>query len=724
MALEMNDMLMRLSPMPSSGGAPDDKRMQLAQLKLLREKFEEEKRKNAEDERYRQLAEAGEMRRAELMIQKQREQDAAAAAAKTLEERRGAHADMFKYEDAGDVEGMNNAANRLNAAGGLAEMTGEDANGMPTWRVELDAEEARKRDAAQEAQAAPGPTAPPGEDESLSRSLSRMGALGYGKLGTRGTLDEGPGVASSADLTPEQLARVTGGGVQERAAGAEEPGALDTMGPPAPGDDTSPIKPEYQGAAQALDPLGSLRPQTLAPVKPAQPDLTGGIPKNVIDTGAMAAHTQQRLGPVMANIEASMPAAYRGSTQHNDAAAAALGLPIGKAVEQSLALRVPAEAAIGRERALESDETKSALAQAPKPLTRVQIEELATSGSKKAKEFYDDGIDEAPSRVAAAQRMIEILGDDDPRNDNAIAFELPNMLGSKGAQSNKDLAVALGLDALSTIDQVKDRITNIVLGGFGEERKKSLAKIIQQKIETDNESVFKYLDATSEAARITPDPDVRRGIEEYIVKVPPEYRDAWHKDREAHPPPEAAQGGMRATPVSTSGGSRDDGGEGMGEIQIPETSGISFRHNNPGNLVFADQEGAEKGEPKAKGGNWARFKTVDDGLNALRAQIERDSGMTLRAFITKYAPPTDGNDTEKYIADAVAELKAEADDKVSDIDTYDLMRLIVRKESSTVMPYQYAAVDEKNRKLDAKAGEPAASGKTGADDAELHSLME
>jgi len=79
-------------------------------------------------------------------------------------------------------------------------------------------------------------------------------------------------------------------------------------------------------------------------------------------------------------------------------------------------------------------------------------------------------------------------------------------------------------------------------------------------------------------------------------------------------------------------------------ISIPETT-LAFRNNNPGNLRFANQNGAVEGE-----GGYARFATPDAGFKALQRQIELDAsrGHDLTSFINKYAPPTE-NDTAAYI---------------------------------------------------------------------------
>jgi hypothetical protein len=90
----------------------------------------------------------------------------------------------------------------------------------------------------------------------------------------------------------------------------------------------------------------------------------------------------------------------------------------------------------------------------------------------------------------------------------------------------------------------------------------------------------------------------------------------------------------------------------VGEVvRIPSSSRIAYEHNNPGNLTFAGQRGATRGEARPKGGYWARFENTNDGMRALarQVQIDQERGMNVRQFVEKYAPKTDKNDVEAYL---------------------------------------------------------------------------
>ena len=94
---------------------------------------------------------------------------------------------------------------------------------------------------------------------------------------------------------------------------------------------------------------------------------------------------------------------------------------------------------------------------------------------------------------------------------------------------------------------------------------------------------------------------------------------------------------------------------------------VAERHNNPGNLIFVGQAGAERGEPKIGGGYWARFPDYETGRKALENQIVLDTqtrGMPLNEFMNKYAPPKDKNDTGAYINTIANDLGIKPTDKV------------------------------------------------------------
>src|ERR1044071_3091868 len=186
MALQIQDLMLRLSPVPNTNlgmGGGEDLAMERQRLQLLKDQFEETKRKNLEEEEYRRMAEAAQTKRAELAVQKEREQQAGQAAAANLAARQTALTDFGKRYDAGDHEGMSVAAERLNQLGGYARRL--DTGGpFPAWQVDLEP-----------------PKPPPG--------LSPMDSLGYGTLGTPDSLPETEQGAAPA-LSTEDAFRQAG----------------------------------------------------------------------------------------------------------------------------------------------------------------------------------------------------------------------------------------------------------------------------------------------------------------------------------------------------------------------------------------------------------------------------------------------------------------------------------------------------------------------------------
>lgn len=91
-----------------------------------------------------------------------------------------------------------------------------------------------------------------------------------------------------------------------------------------------------------------------------------------------------------------------------------------------------------------------------------------------------------------------------------------------------------------------------------------------------------------------------------------------------------------------------------------KTGTLADRQRNPGNLRFAGQKNAVRGD---KG--FAKFKTHQDGFNALVAQIKLDSNrnLTLRQFIYKYAPPKENN-TAAYLRSVSKTLGISPDTKL------------------------------------------------------------
>lgn len=104
-------------------------------------------------------------------------------------------------------------------------------------------------------------------------------------------------------------------------------------------------------------------------------------------------------------------------------------------------------------------------------------------------------------------------------------------------------------------------------------------------------------------------------------------------------------------------------------------------NNNPGNLRYVGQAGATQGD-----GGFARFSTPEAGYQALKDQIRLDAsrGLTLQAFINKYAPPSE-NDTDLYLRQMVSATGVSPKTPIKNINLDTLAKAMAKKESSTII---------------------------------------
>lgn len=121
--------------------------------------------------------------------------------------------------------------------------------------------------------------------------------------------------------------------------------------------------------------------------------------------------------------------------------------------------------------------------------------------------------------------------------------------------------------------------------------------------------------------------------------------------------------------------------------QYPNGS-ISYRLNNPGNLMFAGQKNATP--VVLNGHTFASFPTLADGQAALDRQIAIDAnaGLSLRQFVYKYAPPTENN-SAKYLADLSSRLGMSPDDPL--INAGDATKIVGEISSFSSAPDPGAA---------------------------------
>lgn len=447
MPINPNNMLAPLNPIApiqplQFGGGGGGGSMERQRLQLLKQQFEETKRKNRVDEETDRLRMAGDMRQAELGIQKQKEQAAFLAAAELRKEQESAYADFYKATDARDFAGMSTAAERLRAHGGLAEKMGLE--GDPRYLVAPSAAEYNKQEAARAQQAAPaaGP-------ESSAQSLNRLSALGY-------------------DLANQ----------------------------------------------------------------------------NVVDAGELAETSRTQMGPVLRGYRGSLPpGAYQDSADSTIEGVQSLGLAPDKSVELLGKLRGLADPAIGKTLDIEQkqaeDAAKAAAAAVPKPLTEKQKQDVFDKGNGQAGELWKNrGLNNPLQARGAAKKAVRLLTnrkEGDSSNDRMIGFALVDMLGSRGPQSNSDINIALGMDALSVAEKAREAWTGLVHGGFSDERRKALIDVINSGMEEDDQRMYEFLDVAAKSLGNPENhPEYVRGWREFINSVPNDILVEWDAYRGRH----------------------------------------------------------------------------------------------------------------------------------------------------------------------------------------------
>lgn len=134
--------------------------------------------------------------------------------------------------------------------------------------------------------------------------------------------------------------------------------------------------------------------------------------------------------------------------------------------------------------------------------------------------------------------------------------------------------------------------------------------------------------------------------------------------------------------------------EKYGDIKHPINAALYYgetlgmRNLNPGNLKFANQEGATLGE-----GGFAKFSSIEAGEKALEKQLRlyqtKHHIENLTQIVNRYAPKADKNDTEAYIKDIAKQTGFSPTEKL-DLQNKDvlakLMSAISQHESGEIFP--------------------------------------
>ena len=112
----------------------------------------------------------------------------------------------------------------------------------------------------------------------------------------------------------------------------------------------------------------------------------------------------------------------------------------------------------------------------------------------------------------------------------------------------------------------------------------------------------------------------------------------------------------------------------------PNQTQLAAQNNNPGNIEFNNQPGAEKN------GRFAKFNSPEDGYREIHNRITRHiaTGDTLGGYIQTYAPSNENN-TEAYVRNAEAATGANRNTPLASVDRDRLAAFQAKQESGATV---------------------------------------
>lgn len=609
MAIDFGRLQMSLSPLaPINVGGMGQLGMERQRLQLMREQFENQKRQQEEENRLRQEAEAGQMARARMAGEREQAKAQAKAAAKLQEQKLALHQKFTEAAGSGNIEAAHAMVPIMTELGMGVDLEGEE-HGLPRYRVTMDAKQAAAEDAQRQAQAAPY-----GEGETAEQSLSRLGAMGLeGETGNLDDLQSPERSAPGLELTP---------GEGERDASVEDaltPGDADiaTAGQYG-GEGTADVDVGGGGMQPAALPGSDAYAQALAasrhaevtgePMrKPDEADYTGGVPKDVIDTGALHEQTLARLNPALKALVAAHPEDYRDSAQATADAVVASGLPAAKALEEFRQQRSGPNDLIKAQ--LESG-AKTLKGEQPDYMQRAQLRKTGIDEAQQTAQVFDGLKDYTLNQNTYAVAK-DILTNDDNIDDSMIGELIGRRMGQRGTSTEGDIQRIFGTASMSWLELIKNKAWKAAFGGLDSGQKQALLGVVQKWEAEDKANAFKYLDTIDETAN-QEEPHFSHGLRTGAgLIVPRAVRDEWQEARKKKWDPSADAGSPRAAgaPVTP--------GTGAGDEQL-KAAGL-----DPAKLrrVIGPESG---GDPKATSSEGASgtMQIMPDNLKAMGIEPE------------------------------------------------------------------------------------------------------
>lgn len=481
MALNFASMLLeptKASPWNLSDGGGSLARQQ---LKLARERFEEEKRQAKEQAELDRMKLAGQEAQRAALAEKERLDREAEVKAALLEKQQGAVQKFGELAGSGKTEQAQAMVPYLDQLGYSVNDLG-GIGGLPVFELQNRAQEAERQKAEAAARA----------------SGDEMAGLGY-PSGERGVMEPEAGIPSTEDA----FARA-----QAASMYAEQ------TGKPARG--------------------------------PDEEDFTGAVPRNVIDLPAQQAATLARLRPMLGAVQESYPTDYQASAGKTAEAAMGSGLPAVDALALFKDLRQSPDELI--KAGIQANAQRDQFREKRDQLTPMDESTLRKRGEDSAVGLAKE-VDVAGGAraITTSDEILDLLDDGLPENDTMIAGALLSLQDVKGIPSDKDLAMAFGMDKASTITQILDFIGTKVKGGFQPEQREAIKSFVKRVTESQRQKVYDYLDSTGRIGDL--DENERRGYLGGVERAVPSWlRDEYNDDRAKR-----KKGGGKAAEMTGSG---------------------------------------------------------------------------------------------------------------------------------------------------------------------------
>ncbi len=577
MALDFARMMLQptqTSPWNLGRGGGGSTSLERQRLELARQQMELEQKKLAEQQKQHDLAQKAEEARAAALVEKERLDREATAQAALLEKQQGAVQKFGELAGSGKVEAAQAMVPYLDQLGYSVQDLG-GIGGLPVFELNNRAEQAAKESADWEKQPRPLDTLDGGE--SATGSLARMGSMGYDESRERGQLDQPQGIGST-----------------EAAFGAA-----------------------LQASQQAQEAGG------LPARAPDEEDYTGAVPRNVIDLPAQQQATLARLRPMLGAIQESYPDAYQGSAGKTGEAVMGSGLGAIDSLALFKDLRQSPDELI--KAGMQADAQKEQFREKRDELTPKDISVLRARGENSAQALAKEyNVKGAAQAITTSDEILDLLHDDNPENDTMIAGALMTLQDIKGIPSDKDLAMAFGMDKASTITQVLDFIGTKVSGGFQPEQRRAIESFVKRVTETQRQKAYDFLDSVDTVGDLNEHERVgyRGGV---LRAVPGWLRAEYEEDRKDSKRKKADAG---AALLGTDKSSRYDPGDVSGDFDADLETLAAEAGLDPDKVrgIIGSESGGKAGAVNGKSGA--------TGLIQFMPEIAKDLGTSTEELKT------------------------------------------------------------------------------------------